>query len=79
MLERHGLLGSALQKLSSCMSSTNGASRVPSVVRASENDADLMLVLAGTLSIMLSLGSEYRKTMANIFLLLQKCMQRKMR
>jgi hypothetical protein len=39
MLDRHDLLGSALQKLSSSVSSTNGASGVPSVVRASENDA----------------------------------------
>jgi hypothetical protein len=43
MLDWHDLLGSALQKLSSSVSSTIGASGVPSVVHASENKADLML------------------------------------
>jgi hypothetical protein len=59
MLDWHDLLGSALQKLSSSVSSTNGASGVPSVVRVSENDADSMSdksASAAGNSIMSSLG-----------------------
>jgi len=42
LLDRHGLLGSALQKLNLSVSATNGASGVPSVVRPSEGDDDSM-------------------------------------
>jgi hypothetical protein len=40
MLDKHALLGSALQKLNNSVSATNGAGGVPSVVRAVNKDAD---------------------------------------
>ncbi len=44
MLNKHDLLGSALQKLNNTVSAVNGTSGVPSVVhRAPNDDADLML------------------------------------
>ena len=43
MLDRHGLLGSALQRLNNTVSAINGSDGVPSVIRArNNNDADSM-------------------------------------
>ena len=68
MLDRHGLLGSALQKLNNTVSATNGSNGVPSVVRTKDKD-DLSMyektdkttpTLTGN-SLMASLGNSIEK------------------
>jgi hypothetical protein len=67
MLNKHDLLGLALQKLNNTVSVANGASGVPSVVRRAPNDnADSMLerttpTSAGNNLVMASLGKSFEK------------------
>jgi hypothetical protein len=67
MLNKHDLLGSALQKLDNTVSAANGASGVPSVVCCAPNDdADSMSerttpTSEGNNSVMVSLGKSIEK------------------
>jgi hypothetical protein len=66
MLDKHALLGSAMQKLNTAVSSTNGAGGVPSVVRAMNNGADdgsasSSRSLTGNLTTIAALGKSIKK------------------
>jgi hypothetical protein len=72
MLDKHALLGSAMQKLNAAVSSTNGARGVPSVVCAMNNGAEdgsasSSRSSTGNLTTIASLGKSIEKHGQSLF------------